>query len=67
MVKSKWNFSVKCKNSYRNIIFIFTFKGPKKFISWTFRKDPNAKLFFSGTKLSGDAHGGTSIKSDISF
>ena len=47
-------------------IFIFTFKGSKKFIPGLLER-PKFQIIFSGTKHSGDTHGGTSTKSNISF
>ena len=48
MVKSVRNFLVKSKKFiYKYTIFTFTFKGPKKFISWTSRKSQMPNCFFT--------------------
>ena len=47
MVKNGRNFFVKRKKfKYKYTIFIFTFKAPKKFISWTSRKTQILNCFF---------------------
>ena len=38
---------------------MFTFTGPKKFISWTSGKTEMPDCFFTGTKQSGDTHRST--------
>ena len=61
MVKSKREFFLKWKKFIQKYtIFIFAFKGPKKFIFWYSWKAQIPYFYFSGTKQSEDTHGGIS-------